>query len=102
MNATLIRALVALLPTGLLFLGSVVVFLRGRSVRSLLQLLGSGCLVLVVLTHVCEGLQVLRWMHWGLQDSAGHYLDMSSAVLGLTLFPIGYVLSAFAKRLNGS
>ena len=44
---------------------------------------------MVVLTHLCEALGLFPWMHWGLEDSFGHYLDLSSAVLGLTLFPIG-------------
>src|SRR6266705_3327606 len=30
--------------------------------------------------------------------SVGHYLDLGSAVLGLTLFPIGYLLHALTKR----
>jgi hypothetical protein len=25
-------------------------------------------------------------MHWGLQDSIGHYIDLGSAVLGLAAF----------------
>jgi hypothetical protein len=37
-------------------------------------------------------------MHWGLEHSLGHYLDFWSAVLGLTLFPIGYLLHALTKR----
>jgi len=31
-------------------------------------------------------------MGWGLERSAGHYLDLGSAVLGLTSFPLGYLL----------
>jgi hypothetical protein len=46
----------------------------------------------VVLTHVCEALHLLPWMRWGEPDSAGHYLDLSSAALGLTLLTAGYVL----------
>jgi hypothetical protein len=98
MSVTLLKALVALLPAGMLFAGSVALFLRRRSLYSVLQLTGAGCLVVVVLTHVCEALHLLPWMHWGLQHSVGHYLDFGSAVLGLTLFPIGYLLQAFTKR----
>jgi len=65
MNLTLFKALVALVPTCLLFSGSVVLFVRRKTVWSLLQLLGAGCLVAVVLTHVCEALQLVPWMHWG-------------------------------------
>jgi hypothetical protein len=92
MNVTLVRALVALVPTCLLLAGSVVVCLRGRTVWSLLQLLGAGCLVVVVLTHVCEALHLFPWMGWGDEHSVGHYLDLSSVVLGVTLLPVGYLL----------
>ena len=94
MNATLLKALVALIPSCMLFTGSVALFLKGRSAWSFLQLLGAGGLVVVVLTHLCEALHLFPWMHWGLDRSLGHYLDLSSALLGLTLFPIGYLLHA--------
>src|SRR5437879_9719193 len=97
MNVTLLKALVALLPACMLFSGSVVLFFRGKTVWSLLQLLGAGCLVLVVLTHISEALHLFPWMHWGLEDSVGHYLDLWSAVFGLTLFPVGYLFHALTK-----
>jgi hypothetical protein len=87
-------ALAALLPACVLFDGSAIVFFRGKTVWSLLQLLGAGCLVVVVLTHVSEALLLFPWMHWGLKDSVGHYLDLWSAVLGVTLFPLGYLFHA--------
>jgi hypothetical protein len=101
MNITLLKALVALVPAGMLFAGSMVLFLRGKTVGSFLALLGAGCLVLVALTHVSEALHLLPWMHWGREHSVGHYLDLWSAVLGLTLFPIGYLLHALTKRPCG-
>ena len=87
-------ALAALVPVCMLFAGSAVLFSRGKTVCSFLQLLGAGCLVMVVLTHVAETLRLFPWMHWGLEHSAGHYLDLGSAILGLTLFPIGYLFHA--------
>ena len=98
MNVTLLKALVALLPACMLFCGSVVMFFRGKTLSSFLQLLGAGCLVLVVLFHVSEALYLFPWMHWRLEHSVGHYLDFWSAVLGLTLFPIGYLLHALTRR----
>jgi hypothetical protein len=97
-NVTLIKALVALLPGCMLFSGSLVLSFRGRTVCSFLQVLGTGCLVLVVLTHISEALHLFPWMHWGLEHTVGHYVDFCSAVLGLTLFPIGYLLHALRKR----
>lgn len=98
MNVTLLKALVALVPTCMLFSGSVALFFRGKSMCSFLQLLGAGCFVVVVLTHVAEALQLFPWMHWGMEHSVGHYIDFLSAVLGLTLFPTGYLLHAFGKH----
>jgi hypothetical protein len=94
MNVIFLKALVALVPAGMLFSGSIVLFRTGKTVSSFLQLLGAGCLVLVVGTHICEALHLFPWMHWGLEHSVGHYLDFWSAALGLTLFPIGYLLHA--------
>ena len=53
---------------------------------------------MVVLTHLGEALHLLPRIHWGSEHSVGHYLDLWSAVLGLTLFPIGYMLHALTKR----
>lgn len=82
------------IPTCLLFSGSVVLFFREKAISSLLQLLGAGALMMVVLAHIAEAFHLLPWMQWGLKQSAGHYLDFGSAVLGLALFPGGYLLGA--------
>ena len=66
MNITLLKALVALVPVCMLFSWSVVLFFRGKTVWYFLQLLGAGCLVVVVLTHISEALHLFPWMHWGL------------------------------------
>jgi len=97
-QVTLIRALVALAPACILLSGSVVLFFKGKTVCSFLQLLGAGCLVVVVLTHVSEALYIFPWMHWGVEHSAGHYLDLWSALLGLTLFPVGYLIHALSLK----
>ena len=54
--------------------------------------------MVVVLTHICEALDLFPWMHWGLAGSLGHYLDLSGAVLGLTFFPIGYLFHVLRER----
>lgn len=99
MNLTpLLKALVAGLPAGMLLSGSVALFFTRKTVWSLLQVLGAGCFALVVLTHVLEALQLFPGMGWGSEHSAGHYLDLAIAVLGLTLFPIGYLLHSLARQ----
>ena len=86
------------IPTCILFSGAVVLFGKLKTVCSLLQLLGAGCLMVVVLAHVSETLHLLPWMHWGTPDSIGHYVDFGSAALGLTMFPAGYLCHALTKR----
>lgn len=98
MNPVLLKALVALVPTGMLLVASTVMFARERRVWSGLQLLGAAGMVAVVVTHLCEALKLFPWMRWGQAHSVGHYLDLSSAILGITLFPLGYLLHALAMR----
>lgn len=90
----LIRALAASVPACMLFAGSLVLFTKRKSAPSLLQLLGAACLGVVVLAHVTEALHLFPWMHWGRERGVGHYLDLGSAILGLALFPVGYLLHA--------
>jgi len=93
-----VKLTIALVPVSMLLYGSVVLFRTRQSMWVSFQLIGSAFLVVVVLTHICEALSIFHWMHWGLEDSIGHYLDLVSAVLGLTLFPIGY---CFYARTTG-
>jgi hypothetical protein len=65
-----------------------------------LMLLGAGCLIIVVLTHVCEEFHLFPVMGWGLKHSPGHYLDLSAAILGLAFLPAGYFLALAAKARN--
>lgn len=95
---TLLKALVALVPVVMLLSGSILFFVERKAVYSLLQTLGSGCLLLVVLAHICEGLRLFAWMGFGLPYSVGHYVDLFAAVLGVTLFPTGYLLHALTNR----
>jgi hypothetical protein len=102
MSMTLLKALIALVPAGMLLSGSAVLLSRRKSASTFLQLLGAAALVVVVLTHVAEAVNLLPWMNWGFENSVGHYLDFGSAVLALTAFPIGYLLCALTKRRSGT
>lgn len=94
MNATLLKALVALVPLGMLFLGSAILVSKRKGPGSVLQLVGAVSLAIVVLTHIFEALHLLPWMRWGAENSPGHYVDLCSALLGATLFPLGYLGSS--------
>ena len=67
-----------------------------------LQLLGTVCLAIVVLTHIAEVFQIFPTMGWGLPNSAGHYLDLISAILGCTLLPLGFIGSALTRSKNSN
>src|SRR5262245_37242642 len=93
-EAQFTRVLVMAVPVAALLAGSVILFLKRRELSSFLQLIGASFLVIVVLAHFCEALHLLPSMGWGLDGTPGHYLDAGSFVLGLTLFPLGYLLHA--------
>lgn len=97
MNMILMKALAAFAPVCVLFGGSVVLLLRVKTAWCVLQAVGAGELVVVILAHFCEALGLLPWMGWGVEHSPGHYVDLLGAVLGATLFPLGYLVDALAR-----
>jgi len=64
----------------------------------ILGLGGGVCWLIVVLTHVAERLQLMPGMGWGLSNSAGHYLDLISAVIGTLLVLAAFVAFLFSHR----
>jgi hypothetical protein len=97
MNVVLLKSLIAFVPAALLFSGSALCA-RKRVPYSFLQLVGAGALLLVVVSHIFEALHVFSWMQWGMEGSVGHYVDLFSAAIGITVFSIGYLLSAMVMR----
>jgi hypothetical protein len=71
---------------------SSIAFAQERNAPSFIQLLGAGCLIMVVLAHIAERFDFYPSMGWGLPESAGHYVDLVSAVAGLITLPAGYLL----------
>jgi hypothetical protein len=98
LKLTLLKALAALIPVGLLCAGAATAYVKERSLPSALLLVGAACLLTVVLAHVCEALHLLPWMGWGDPRSTGHYLDLTSAVIGLFLLFVGYLLRVLKMR----
>jgi hypothetical protein len=93
-----VKLTIASVPVLLVLYGSLVLFRTAQSIWVFLQLIGSAFLVIVVLTHICEALSIFPWVGWGLEDNIGHYIDLGSAMLGLTLFPTGYCFYALTTR----
>lgn len=98
MSSTLIRALVLAVPICGLVGWSVVLVVRQRSRFTILQLVGAGFLFVTVLAHVWEGLGIFPFMGWGRRDSVGHYLDLSSTCLGVTLVVVGWLARVLPRR----
>jgi hypothetical protein len=65
---------------------------------SALVLLGLGCLIIVVLTHVAEAFHIFQAMGWGQPNSVGHYTDLVSAILGCVLLPLGFLIGIVNRR----
>ena len=97
MSQTLLKALVVSIPVTILLAWSMASFRRAKTLGAVLQLVGSICLGLVILAHVCEALHRFRFMHWGESNSVGHYFDLVSAILGMTLVPIGIIVRLFMR-----
>ena len=100
MNDTALKAFVALIPVCALLAGSAIIWVQRKSMSAFLQFIGACGLVIVVLSHVCEALHVCPWMGWGSEYSVGHYVDLLCAILGLTLFSLGYLIHAMNMRLG--
>ena len=98
MNATLIRALIVAVLGALLLARSIALVQRERTLFPLLQLVGAASLIVVVLTHVFEALGAFPWMGWVRENSAGYYVDLCSAILAATLFPLGFLMHALRGR----
>ena len=99
MNPTFAKAIAALVPTGMLLVGSTLQLSRRKGTAAVFQLIGAACLMVVVIAHLCEALGWFPWMHWGLEHSAGHYIDLVAAIGGFSLFPIGYLFGALTREV---
>jgi hypothetical protein len=91
-NVALLKALAGLILVGVLCANSTLAHRKKRAWSSAFQLAGACFLLVVVAIHICEALYLLPWMDWGAANSAGHYLDLVSAMAGLTLLSFGLLL----------
>jgi hypothetical protein len=89
--------LIGLLVSGILSV-SILALARARNLWSWLQLGGAACLAVVIFAHVAEEFHLFPGMAWGLPDSSGHYVDLTSAVLGSTLLTLGTCAGAILRR----
>ena len=102
MNATLIRALFIAVPVTTALLASVISVRRARTFPAALMVGGTVCLEVVVLAHVAEAMRWLPRTRWGEPNSAGHYVDLVSAVTAVLLLTVGGMMWAIrhGRRLE--
>jgi hypothetical protein len=98
MNVTLIKAVVASMAVAVIFWYAITMFAQRQTLWSAIQLTGAGAFAVVVVAHMCEALHLLSWFDWGEEHSVGHYIDLTSAILGLMLLPLGYLLHRRERR----
>lgn len=98
MNSTSIKGILILIPASLLLVGSLKSFSMSPRLPNILMVIGAVCLTIVPITHICEGLQWFTFLHWGDENSIGHYIDLLTAVIGVILFPAGYFLDVIRKQ----
>jgi hypothetical protein len=94
------------IPVCAILFVSIIGFTKERSIWRFVQLLGGG---LPAHDGACahwEAFHLFPGMNWGRNNSAGHYLDLFSSILGLTLFPLGYLLQVLmhqsSRRLHAN
>ena len=80
---TLLVAFVIGVPILLLFVLAGRRFVHAPTLSGGFLVLGAASLVVMVLTHVAEGLHLFSFMGWGQRHSPGHYLDLGSVYLGI-------------------
>jgi hypothetical protein len=83
MNATLLVAFIIGVPILLLCVLAGRRFVHTPTLSGAFLVLGAGSLLVMVLTHVAEGLHLFPFMGWGQRRSPGHYLDLVSVYLGI-------------------
>jgi hypothetical protein len=89
-----------LILVGVLCASSTLAHRKKRTWSSAFQLAGACFLLVVVAIHICEALHLLPWMNRGAANSAGHYLDLVSAIAGVTLLLFALLLRVI-KIANG-
>lgn len=89
------------IPVCVILFISMVGLAREKTLWRFVQLLGAVALLVVVFTHIAEAFHLFPSMNWGQSDSAGHYLDLASAISGMVLLPAGYLFRVLSHPHRG-
>ena len=92
------RSIVAL-ALSLAFVGGIAFQYRTRRSAPVgLLLVAALCFVGVATMHVFEAFGIFSAVGWGQPNSVGHYLDLSAAMLGVTLLVTAMLLFWIRRR----
>jgi len=94
----LLRVIVISIPVLMALWASTLAFAKEKTLTALVQLTGALCLLLVIFAHTSEAVGFLPSMGWGQPNTAGHYIDLASAIIGVTLLTVGYLLRRLFRR----
>jgi hypothetical protein len=97
MNMTLAVAIVIGVPILLLLMLAGRRLVSAPTVTNVLSVLGAGSLLVMVLTHIAEALNLFPVMGWGQRHSLGHYLDLASVYAGIA-FLVAAALCPLLRR----
>lgn len=98
MTTTLVVALVIGAPILVLFILAGRRFINAPSVAGALPVLGAGSLLVMVLTHIAEALNLFPAMGWGQRHSPGHYLDLTSVYAGIAFLVAASLCPLLRRR----
>ena len=102
MNAISLKALLGLVPASLLLAGSLILLLKRRTTGSVLQLLGAGCLLLVILAHLCEGLHLFPAMGWGSNTAPDIIWTCAARFCRFCCFPSASCFTLWQREIPGA
>ena len=98
MNTTVIVAIVIGAPILLLLVLAARRVASAPTVTNVFTLLGACSLLVMVLTHIAEGLQLFPAMGWGQRHSVGHYLDLGSVYAGIAFLVAASLCPLLRRR----
>jgi len=92
MSAAVVKGFLALTAACVFLSVAAVLLLTRRNLAATLQGLGVGCFGVMALTHVFEAFSILPALGWGQPHGTGHIIDLTAALLGVTLVTTSFLL----------
>ena len=101
-SAMLYKLILIGISVCIVFGASIASYAEEKTVMALTQLVGATFLLVVIFAHVSEAFGFNPSLGWGQPNTPGHYIDLVSAIVGVILFPIGYLGRRYSRRTNSN